>query len=97
MRSQRVLIAAGATLLLSTAYFLGYTGAQQGNVPSLISNAVAAEKTGPISPVKARYREVYYPNSEDLAADEMRIVACRTGMPNARPRQAGICFLVELQ
>jgi len=39
---------------------------------------------------------VYYPGSEDLAPDEMRIVACGTGMPSARPKQAAACFLVEL-
>ena len=41
-------------------------------------------------------RDVYYPASEDLAPDEMRIVACGTGMPNPRPKQAASCFLVEL-
>ncbi len=51
----------------------------------------------PASPTKALpNREVYYPGSEDLAPDEMRIVACGTGMPNARPKQAAACFLVEL-
>ncbi len=41
-------------------------------------------------------REVYYPGSEDLAPDEMRVTACGTGMPNARPKQAAACWLVEL-
>ena len=41
-------------------------------------------------------REVYYPGSEELAPDEMRVVALGTGMPNARPKQAAACFLVEL-
>jgi ribonuclease Z len=41
-------------------------------------------------------RDVYYPGSEALAADEMRVVACGTGMPNQRPKQAAACFLVEL-
>ncbi len=41
-------------------------------------------------------RDVYYPGTEDLKPDEMRIVACGTGMPNARPRQAAACFLLEL-
>ncbi|MHC4947661.1 MAG: guanitoxin biosynthesis MBL fold metallo-hydrolase GntH [Planctomycetota bacterium] len=49
------------------------------------------------SPVKALAdRDVYYPGTEDLAPDEMRVVACGTGMPNARPAQAAACFLVEL-
>lgn len=41
-------------------------------------------------------RDVYYPGTEDLAPDEMRVTACGTGMPNARPKQAAACFLVEL-
>jgi ribonuclease Z len=41
-------------------------------------------------------REVYYPGTEDLAPDEMRVTACGTGMPNARPKQAAACWLVEL-
>jgi ribonuclease Z len=49
------------------------------------------------SPVKALpEREVFYPGTEDLATDEMRVVACGTGMPNARPKQAAACWLVEL-
>ena len=58
---------------------------------SVISSAQAA------SPIKAlEERDVYYPGSEDLASDEMRVIACGTGMPNARPKQAGACWLVEL-
>jgi ribonuclease Z len=42
------------------------------------------------------HREMYYPGTEDLAPDEMRVIACGTGMPNARPKQAAACWLVEL-
>lgn len=31
-------------------------------------------------------REMYNPGSEDLAPDGMRVVACGTGKPNARPK-----------
>jgi ribonuclease Z len=49
------------------------------------------------SPVKALSDlDVYFPGTEDLAPDEMRVIACGTGMPNARPKQAAACFLVEL-
>jgi len=41
-------------------------------------------------------RNVYYPGTEELAPDEMRVVALGTGMPNARPKQAAASFLVEL-
>ena len=40
--------------------------------------------------------DVYYPGTEALQPDEMRIVALGTGMPSPRPKQAAACFLVEL-
>ena len=40
--------------------------------------------------------DVYYPGTEVLQPDEMRIVALGTGMPSPRPKQAAACFLVEL-
>jgi len=49
------------------------------------------------SPVKANpNRDTYYPMTEDLNPDEMRITSLGTGMPNQRPSQAAACFLVEL-
>jgi ribonuclease Z len=39
---------------------------------------------------------VYFPNSEDLAKNEMRVIACGTGMPTTRAAQAAACFLAEL-
>ena len=56
-------------------------------------NASAAKR---YSPVKARARDFYTPNSEDLGPDEMRLLACGTGMPTARPKQAASCWLLEL-
>jgi ribonuclease Z len=51
----------------------------------------------PQSPVQAvPDRDVYYPGTEALAPDEMRVTACGTGMPNQRPKQAAACWLVEL-
>ncbi|MCP4398216.1 MAG: MBL fold metallo-hydrolase, partial [bacterium] len=49
------------------------------------------------SPVKAvQERGVYYPGTEDLAPDEMRVIACGSGMPMPRLKQAAACFLIEL-
>ena len=56
----------------------------------------AATPTEEVSPVNAREREFYAPNSENLAPDEMRVIACGTGMPFTRMAQAAACFLVEL-
>ena len=44
----------------------------------------------------ARYPRTYFPNTERLAKDEMRVVAVGTGMPNQSPSNAAASFLVEL-
>lgn len=41
-------------------------------------------------------RYVYYPGTEKLGQDEMRLIALGTGMPLARRSQAATCWLVEL-
>jgi len=48
---------------------------------------------GPNKIVPDRY--VYYPGTEVLAKNEVRVVACGTGMPDARRGQASACFLFE--
>jgi len=40
-------------------------------------------------------RYVYYPGTEVLGKDEIRVVACGTGMPDQRRGQASACFLFE--
>jgi ribonuclease Z len=41
-------------------------------------------------------QDVYYPGTEALSPDEMRVIACGTGMPTPRLKQAAGCFVVEL-
>lgn len=68
---------------------IGTTEAHAGTDP--------APETQTFSPVKPLSdRDVYFPGTEALAPDEMRVTACGTGMPSARPKQAAACFLVEL-
>ena len=45
--------------------------------------------------VVAPDRYVYYPGTEVLAKDEVRVIACGTGMPDQRRGQASACFLFE--
>ncbi len=56
--------------------------------------AAGGKVTSPTGVAPDRY--VYYPGTEELEPDEMRVVACGTGMPSARHGQAATCFLVEL-
>lgn len=44
----------------------------------------------------SNYREHYFPNTESLGADEMRITALGTGRPFLRPAQANAGWLIEL-
>jgi ribonuclease Z len=52
------------------------------------------EKWSPVKPYPSQ--AVYYPGTEALQPNEMRVIACGTGMPQPRLKQAGSCFLVEL-
>jgi ribonuclease Z len=85
-----------AVFVIYSVYLIGVQDGQTGEVLSVLNEAVAADSKQTISPVDARPREVYYPNSEKLAPDEMRVIACGTGMPTTRASQAAACFLVEL-
>ena len=63
----------------------------------LLAGAVAWGAGGVIDDPRgiAPDRYVYYPGTEALDKDEIRIVACGTGMPSARHGQAATCFLIE--
>ncbi|UCH84650.1 MAG: MBL fold metallo-hydrolase [Candidatus Latescibacterota bacterium] len=90
MMVHRKLIVIG---IVCVAFAVGYYLAAAGGFGSDTAQADPSKA----SPVKAlAEREVYYPGTEDLAPDEMRVTACGTGMPNARPKQAAACWLVEL-
>jgi len=84
------------TVILGLAITYVLTVSAQDTDTPKTPEAKAKPKTV-ISPVKARApRSAYFPNTEDLGPNEMRIIACGTGMPNQRPSQAASCWLVEL-
>ena len=56
--------------------------------------ATAKDEWSPTQPYPTQ--EVYYPGTEALAPDEMRVIACGSGMPMPRLKQAAACFLIEL-
>ena len=67
-------------------------------VAALLMNSSNADenirKWSPVEPFPTQ--TVYYPGTETLAPEEMRVVACGTGMPQPRLKQAGSCYLIEL-
>ncbi|MCP3849876.1 MAG: MBL fold metallo-hydrolase [Gammaproteobacteria bacterium] len=71
-----------ATFFLSLIIFISHNAWSAGGVVN-DPNGIAPE------------RYVYYPGTETLAKDEIRVIACGTGMPAARHSQAATCFLIE--
>lgn len=100
---KKLILVTTVVIFAAAVYWLGHSNGRTGApAPSLIATAIAqdapaGESAGEtVSPVKARPRDTYYPNTEDLGPDEMRVIACGTGMPTTRAAQAAACFLVEL-
>jgi ribonuclease Z len=56
----------------------------------------SAQTAAPASTLALQDRDIYYPGTETIAADEMRVVACGTGLVTPRPKQAAACWMVEL-
>ncbi len=62
--------------------------------PARVPAQQSLPEASPVLPLPSR--DVYYPGTEALAPDEMRVVALGTGQPTVRPKQAAASFLVEL-
>jgi len=97
------LTAALAIGALGVASAVGYWAGQNnlsGDGPAIVPAAQAASSeatSGEWSPTKPYPKHnVYYPGTEDLMPDEMRVIACGSGMPMPRLKQAAPCFLIEL-
>ena len=58
-----------------------------------LGHAAGGKVTSPTGTAPDRY--VYYPGTEALDKDEIRLLACGTGLPAARRDQAATCWLVE--
>jgi hypothetical protein len=75
---------------------------QDGDSATLASSkqnsAKDAEPRGrkPVAIVDGQYPATYFPNTELLGADEMRITALGTGMPNQTRAAVSISYLIEL-
>ena len=96
IESKKFLLFVAAAFAAVVLYQWGHLDGRDGRTSGLIADSIAAEKSPKLSPVEPRDRDFYAPNSESLASDEMRLIACGTGMPTARPKQAASCWLLEL-
>jgi ribonuclease Z len=84
-----------ALAALTAVYTAGWLKGHAGQGPALVKEAQAAGGVVKNPKDAAPDRYVYYPGTEPLAEDEIRLIACGTGMPAARRSQAATCFLVE--
>jgi ribonuclease Z len=83
----------GSVLLVGVA--IGVIVARYGD--QLLGGRIALAGGGKVkSPVgTAPDRYVYYPGTEALKKDEVRLICCGSGLPAARRGQAATCWLVE--
>jgi len=92
MKIKSLILLTSTTLIVTIAiYMFGWQQGQANRSLQLASEAHADQGLD-----KTTYRDHYYPTTEELASNEMRVIALGTGMPNARMSQAGSCWLVEL-
>jgi ribonuclease Z len=63
-------------------------------IPSTEASGEVGSAWSPTKPYPSH--DVYYPGTEELGPDEMRVIACGSGMPMPRLKQAAACMLVEL-
>ena len=81
--------------VMTAVYNAGNLKGQAGQGSALVKEAQAAGGVVKSPNSEAPDRYVYYPGTETLTEEEIRVVACGTGMPAARRAQAATCFLVE--
>ena len=91
MLQSAVIAGIAAATMFSAGWFTGDSGRSLSWVSDV--HAAGGMVTGPNVEVPDRY--VYYPGTEVLAKDEVRVIACGTGMPDQRRGQASACFLFE--
>ncbi len=95
MKRKYIIIVAALVFAIGSGIGLYVSGKGLSDV-SLVSTAEAAggKVTDPNGTAPDRY--IYFPGTEELGKDEIRLIALGTGMPAARRSQAATCWLVEV-
>lgn len=94
--TERIFAATSIAIMAVVFYLWGHLDGTEGRSTGPMGETIAADLPSGQSSDDAREMDVYYPGTEELKPDEMRVVACGTGMPSPRPKQAAACWLVEL-
>ncbi|MCP3903405.1 MAG: MBL fold metallo-hydrolase [Planctomycetes bacterium] len=97
---REIMLLCGASALFAAGCLVGRNDDQVGN-EALARSAPRAQDSLPRGRTAAPiidgvYPASYFPNTEILGADEMRITALGTGMPNQTRAAVSISYLVEL-
>jgi hypothetical protein len=90
------LISLSAVAIYMYGHFQGSNGTASGVVEEAQASGASELGKGWSPTGTSPNRDVYYPGTEALAPDEMRVIACGSGMPMPRLKQAAACMLVEL-
>jgi len=90
-----IMVASALSLAAGVGIALDWSDSETSSI-SVVPAAHAAGGVVKSRTGEAPDRYVYYPGTEELKADELRLFACGTGMPAARRDQAATCWLVEL-
>ncbi len=96
LRARALAGIAVAAMVVTSAYVVGWLSGNAGRDLGLLPEVQAAGGKVKSRTSAAPERYVYYPGTEELGTDEMRVTACGTGLPAARHGQAATCWLVEL-
>ncbi len=86
---------AAMAMAATAGYIVGWLGGSAGHDLRLLPAAQAPGGVVTDTAGTAPNRYVYYPGTEKLAKDEVRVIACGTGMPEQRRGAASACFLFE--
>ncbi|MHC4239225.1 MAG: guanitoxin biosynthesis MBL fold metallo-hydrolase GntH [Planctomycetota bacterium] len=82
--------------LVILALIAGLIGYVVGSTRGQSTEARAQKAEQSIGEESVKRRATYYPNTEELGPNEMRVIALGTGTPNFRRSQASAAWLVEL-
>ena len=92
--NRRMLLGIGASIVAMAGLVTLLSETAVEPVMAKTEKPAAPSEWSPTKPNPSR--EVYYPGTEELKPDEMRVIACGSGMPMPRLKQAAACFLIEL-